>query len=122
MRVVRWAPGAVQDLVRLRGFLGHETPGAAARAALRIREAAAVLRNRPEIGSAIEDEEFRDLAAPSGGGAYVLRHRIDEDAVVVVRGTGARPSARGHRARHRAGGGRPPAGTRARRSGSLKSW
>ena len=85
MRVLRWAPEAVQDLVRLREFIGHKNSGAAARAALRIREAAAVLRDRPELGRAVEDEEFRDLVAPFGGGAYVLRHRIDEDAVVVVR-------------------------------------
>jgi toxin ParE1/3/4 len=85
MKVLRWAPEAVQDLARLREFLGHENPGAAARAALRIREAAAVLRDRPELGRAVEDEEFRDLVAPFGGGAYVLRYRIDEDAVVVAR-------------------------------------
>ena len=85
MRVLRWAPEAVQDLARLRDFLGHESPGAAARAALRIREAAAVLRARPELGRAIEGEEFRDLVAPFGGGAYVLRYRIDDDAVVVAR-------------------------------------
>jgi hypothetical protein len=30
-------------------------------------------------------EEFRDLVAPFGGGAYVLRHRIDDDALVIVR-------------------------------------
>lgn len=85
MRVLRWAPDAVQDLVRLREFLGHENPGAAARAALRIREAAAVLRDQPELGRAVDDEDFRDLVAPFGGGSYVLRYRIDEDAVVVVR-------------------------------------
>jgi len=82
---LRWAPEAVQDMVRLREFIGHENPGAATRAALRIREAAAVLRARPELGRAVEDEEFRDLVAPFGGGAYVLRYRIDEDAVVVIR-------------------------------------
>jgi plasmid stabilization system protein ParE len=85
MRALRWAPEAVQDLVRLREFIGRKNPGAAARAALRIRKAAAVLRDRPELGRAIDDEEFRDLVAPFGGGAYVLRYRIDEDAVVVVR-------------------------------------
>jgi plasmid stabilization system protein ParE len=85
MTALRWAPEAVQDLVRLREFLGHKNPGAAARAALRIQEAAAVLRDRPELGRAVEDEGFRDLVAPFGGGAYVLRYRIDEDAVVVVR-------------------------------------
>jgi len=85
MMALRWTPEAVQDLMRLREFIGHKNPRAAARAALRIREAAAVLRDRPELGRAVEDEEFRDLVAPFGGGAYVLRYRVDEDAVVVVR-------------------------------------
>jgi len=85
MIVVRWTPEAVRDLVRLREFLGHKNPGAVERAALRIREAAGVLRERPELGRVVEDEAFRDLVARFGSGAYVLRYRIDEDAVVVVR-------------------------------------
>jgi len=85
MITLRWAPEAVRDLARLREFLGDKNPSAAERAALRIREAAAVLREHPELGRIAEDEEFRDLVAPLGGGAYVLRYRIDEDAVIVVR-------------------------------------
>jgi plasmid stabilization system protein ParE len=85
MIALRWAPAAVQDLARLREFLGNENPGAAARAAVRIREAASVLREQPALGRIVEGEEFRDLFAPFGGGAYILRYRIDEDAVIVVR-------------------------------------
>lgn len=85
MRALRWLPEAVQDLVRLRDFIGDENPAAAERAARRIREAAAVLRKQPELGRVVEGEDFRDLVAPFGGGAYVLRYRIDEDAVVVAR-------------------------------------
>lgn len=85
MMALRWAPEAVQDLARLREFLGDENAAAAWRAALRIRETAAALRRQPELGRAVEDEVFRDLVAPFGGGAYVLRYRLDEDAVVVVR-------------------------------------
>jgi plasmid stabilization system protein ParE len=69
---LRWAPGAVADLARLRSFLGNESPAAAARAARRIREAAALLRAQPELGHAVDGEVFRDLLAPFGGGAYVL--------------------------------------------------
>lgn len=43
-------------------------------------------RKQPELGRVVEGEDFRDLTAPFGGGAYVLRYRIDEDAVVVARG------------------------------------
>jgi plasmid stabilization system protein ParE len=82
---LRWAPDAVRDLARLRRFLGDKSPSAAERAALRIREAAGALREQPELGRIVENEEFRDLVTPFGGGAYVLRYRIDEDAVIVVR-------------------------------------
>jgi plasmid stabilization system protein ParE len=85
MIALRWAPEAVRDLARLRLFIGDKDPGAAARAALRIREAAALLRRQPELGRVVENEEFRDLVAAFGGGAYVLRYRIDVDAVIVVR-------------------------------------
>jgi toxin ParE1/3/4 len=85
MKPLLWLPEAVHDLVRLRAFIGEKNPGAAQRAARRIREAAAVLRERPELGRVVEGEEFRDLVAPFGGGAYVLRYRIDDDAVVVAR-------------------------------------
>lgn len=85
MKALRWLPEAVHDLVRLRDFIGDKNPAAAERAARRIREAAAILRKQPELGRSVEGEDFRDLLAPFGGGAYVLRYRIDEDAVVVVR-------------------------------------
>jgi plasmid stabilization system protein ParE len=85
MTSLRWAPDAVQDLARLRDFLGDKDHGAAERAALRIREAAAVLRARPELGRVVPDEAFRDLVVPFGGGAYGLRYRIDVGAVMVVR-------------------------------------
>jgi toxin ParE1/3/4 len=82
---LRWAPEAVRDLARLRALLDDRNPAAAKRAARRIREAAAALREQPELGRIVVGEEFRDLLAPFGGGAYVLRYRLDPDAVVVVR-------------------------------------
>lgn len=85
MKSLRWLPGAVEDLARLRAFVGEKNPGAAKRAARRIQEAAAVLREQPELGRLVEGEDFRDLVAPFGAGAYVLRYRIDDDAVVVAR-------------------------------------
>ncbi len=85
MRALRWTPEAVRDLVRLREFLGEKNAVAAERAAVRIRQAAAALREQPELGRIVEGEAFRDLVAPFGGGAYVLRYRIDADAVVIAR-------------------------------------
>lgn len=85
MKTLRWAPDAVRDLARLRDFLGSKNAAAAARAAERILQAAATLRERPELGRVVEDEDWRELLAPAGRSAYVLRFRIDEDAVVIAR-------------------------------------
>jgi len=85
MMALRWLPEAVLDLARLRIFVGGKNPAAARRAAARIREAATLLREQPELGHLVEGEEFRDLVAPFGGGAYILRYRIDEAAVVIAR-------------------------------------
>ncbi|HEY3451984.1 MAG TPA: type II toxin-antitoxin system RelE/ParE family toxin [Myxococcales bacterium] len=81
-----WAPGAVQDLVRLREFLEPGSSAAAERAAARIRQAASALLVQLEAGRVVEDApELRDLIAPFGAGAYVIRYRIYSDAVLVVR-------------------------------------
>ncbi len=47
--------------------------------------AAATLREQPELGHVVEDEDWRELLVPAGRTAYVLRYRIDEDAVVIAR-------------------------------------
>jgi len=85
VKTLRWTPDAVRDLARLRDFLGSKNAAAAARAAERILEAAATLRERPELGHIVEDEDWRELLVPAGRTAYVLRYRIDEDAVVIAR-------------------------------------
>lgn len=85
MKALRWTPEAVRDLVRLRDFLGRKNAAAAARAAGRILGAAAMLRRRPELGHLVEGEDFRELLATAGRTAYVLRYRVDADAVVIAR-------------------------------------
>jgi len=47
--------------------------------------AAAMPRERPELGHTVEDEDWRELLVPAGRITYVLRYRIDEDAVVIAR-------------------------------------
>jgi plasmid stabilization system protein ParE len=85
VKALRWAPDAVRDLARLRDFLGPKNAAAAARAAERILQAAATLRETPELGHVVEGEDWRELLVPAGRIAYVLRYRIDEDAVVIAR-------------------------------------
>jgi len=85
MKALRWTPDALRDLARLRDFLGPKNAAAAVRAAERIQQAAALLREQPELGRVVEDEAWRELLAPAGRSAYVLRYRIDEDAIVIAR-------------------------------------
>jgi plasmid stabilization system protein ParE len=88
MKQVRWTPTALRGLARVREFLGREDGSVAQLAVHRIRRATEMLRRHPELGRPCEDDEFpnlREVVAPFGRGAYVLRYRIDDDAVVVLR-------------------------------------
>lgn len=81
-----WLPEAVRDLERLREFIEPKHPPAARQAALSIVEAAKNLKTHPDRGRPVGVlEDFRDVFIPFGSGAYVLRYRCVEDAVVVVR-------------------------------------
>lgn len=81
-----WLPEAAQDLERLRQFIQANSPAASRRAARRIFEAAKVLQRQPDAGRPLEDPlGFRDLVIPFGAGAYVLRYRLTDVGVVVVR-------------------------------------
>jgi plasmid stabilization system protein ParE len=85
MKPIRWSPGARTDLVRLVSFLRKKAAAAASRAARRIADAAFALSEQPELGRPVEGEQYRELVIPFGAGAYVLRYRIDPDAVVIAR-------------------------------------
>jgi len=81
-----WLPGAVGDLARLRDFLEPRNSIAAERAAARLRHAAASLMDQPELGRSVEDApSLRDLVVSFGAGVYILRYRIDPDAIVIAR-------------------------------------
>lgn len=84
-----WLPHALQRLDHLRDFLYKQRPDAAAKAARAILQATQLLSQNPEAGSPVyvgddDDPEltwFRDLIVRFGKNNYVLRYRIDEDAV-----------------------------------------
>jgi plasmid stabilization system protein ParE len=82
---VRWLPRALKDLERLHRFIHEKNPSAAGKAIRRIKEAAITLESFPELGTPwIPDCAFRELFAPFGQGAYVLRYRIDQSQNVVI--------------------------------------
>ena len=81
-----WLPEAVGDVARLKDFIEEKNPQAAQRAASRIKEAAKILGENPEIGKPVEDLiSFREILIPFGSGNYVLRYREESSRVVVVR-------------------------------------
>ena len=83
---VRWLPAALDDIRRLYDFLLDKAPAAAGRAARAIRAGADRLVDSPEIGRPLADRtDRRELVIPFGAGAYVLRYRIHDDKVVVIR-------------------------------------
>ena len=83
---VRWLEPALDDVRRLYDFLLDRDPAAAGRAARAIRDGADRLRDSPEIGRPLADRTGRrELVIPFGAGAYVLRYRIHDDTVVLIR-------------------------------------
>lgn len=83
---VRWLPAALNDIKRLYDFLLDKDAAAAGRAARAIRAGADRLLASPEIGRPLADGTGRrELVIPFGPGAYVLRYRIHDDTVVVIR-------------------------------------
>lgn len=81
-----WSPSALVDVQRLYRFLLPKSPDAARRAAKAIREGASILQQQPGLGRPADllDAAFRDWLIDFGDGGYVVRYRVDRDAVVVL--------------------------------------
>ena len=80
-----WTRPALGDLARVIDFLKDKNPDAARRAALRINEMANHLVTQPFLGKAMEDNTGRrELSAPFGKRAYILRYMLDEDNKTAV--------------------------------------
>jgi len=85
MRIL-WLPEALLDLERLYDFLVEREPAAAERAIRVIEDGADRLGEWPERGRAMDDNTGRrELVVPFGAGAYVLRYRLHQDTVVILR-------------------------------------
>ena len=85
MKVV-WLRAAQSDIRRLYDFLLEKDPAAAERAVRAIQLGARKLVEFPYVGRRMDDEtERRELFVPFGAGAYVLRYRMHDDTIVVIR-------------------------------------
>jgi len=86
MPQVKYAPGAIRDLQRLREFLRPKNPIAARRAAETIMKAVQVLGHQPRIGRPVDDmpDEYREWMIDFGDSGYVALYRFDGDAVTIL--------------------------------------
>ena len=81
-----WEPGAFDDLTQLREFIRPHNPKAPANAAKRIIETANLFLAHPHLGHPIDDlPEFNGLFIPFGQRGYVLRYRIDDEKIIILR-------------------------------------
>ena len=81
-----WEPGAVDDLSRLREFIQPHNPKAAMNAARRIIESTNLLLDHPYLGHPMDDlPEFNELFIPFGQNGYVLRYRLDNGNIIILR-------------------------------------
>ena len=85
MRKIIWLPEAVDDLERLREFIGDKNREAANRAAATIKNIVKILEDYPDIIHPLEElPDFHDLVVPFGSGGYIVRYRIEENIVYIV--------------------------------------
>lgn len=85
MRRIIWVDSAVNDVVRLREFIGKENPIAAKKAAEAIKEAASRLIETPSIGKPVKNlPQYRDLYTRFGAAGYVVRYRVQEETIYIV--------------------------------------
>jgi len=75
------------DLDRLRNFLAPHGASLSARAVDTLFAAAYSLADQPERGRPAARIGYRELIVPFGGGAYVIRYRVDQrrNTVVITR-------------------------------------
>lgn len=86
MPQVIFAPAAIRDLQRLRGFLHPKSADAARRAGEAIGQGLKVLGAHPRMGRLVDDlpEPFREWLIDFGNSGYVVRYRIDADTVTIL--------------------------------------
>jgi plasmid stabilization system protein ParE len=86
MPEIIWLPEALDDVLRLRIFLQEKSPNSAARAGQSLLEGANFLSRFPEWGSPMNDGTGRrEFFIPFGSSGYVLRYRLENDKVIIIR-------------------------------------
>lgn len=76
---------AVADLVRLREFIAHSDPAAAARIAADLITRIGQLCAFPEIGRSVPEAPQADTVRDFVFGKYVVRYTLHDDVLVILR-------------------------------------
>lgn len=86
MPQVTFAPAAIRDLQRLRGFLKPKSAAAAQRAGETIRQNVKLLGLHPEIGRLVDElpETYREWLIDFGDSGYVVRYWLHDNAVTIL--------------------------------------
>ena len=92
MSQVRFAPGALRDLERLREFLRSKNPVAAKRAALVINKTIQLLKQHPQIGRPADEADTEPVEAQGqcelmidfGDSGYVALYQYEDGDVIVL--------------------------------------
>lgn len=81
-----WSQQALLDVQRLYKFLAFKNVDAAKRAIKTVRLGVVILGQQAGMGRPIEDMpvEFREWMIDFGGSGYVVRYRLDTDAVMIL--------------------------------------
>jgi toxin ParE1/3/4 len=86
MTSIKWLPEAQDDLKRLHAFIESHSPAAAKRAIDTLIAAIDKLIELPEMGRPWDlDMNFRELPVRFGARGYVVRYRLVDDDVIIVR-------------------------------------
>jgi plasmid stabilization system protein ParE len=86
MTDIAWLPESLDDLRRLHEFIAEHNATAAARAIATLLDAVESLRDFPEKGRPWDAEpDYRLLAVRFGARGYVVRYRLFEERVIIVR-------------------------------------
>ena len=83
--VLIWSVAARADLIRLRQFIEPHNSNAARNAAQTLRNAASLILQHPGIGKRLEGRQDRELFVPFGQRGYVIRYRLDENAIIILK-------------------------------------
>ncbi|MEM1035603.1 MAG: type II toxin-antitoxin system RelE/ParE family toxin [Pseudomonadota bacterium] len=86
MARIEWLTGAKADLQRLHDFIHPHSPKAAVKAVATIIERVGDLQNFPELGRPWDaDPTYRELTVVFGARGYIVRYRLVEDRLIIVR-------------------------------------